>query len=208
MNAAAIKYIGAAFSMRREIKVIGFVVVILCLLPVFAVVLLTQVGLNLVSGSLVTHDPQTHEVQIHDPATGGIVDTVSGPFVWPVGGPVTLEFGESDLPYQPFHTGIDIASPDHSVGTSVTAFMKGTVIYADETVTGYGKHVIVDHGHHITSVYGHLNSIAVTVGQEVDISTIIGTRGNTGWSTGPHTHFEIRLFNIPVNARTFLEGNP
>jgi murein DD-endopeptidase MepM/ murein hydrolase activator NlpD len=208
MNAGAIKYIGAAFSMRREIKVIGFVVVILCLLPVFAVVLLTQVGLDLVSSSLVTHDPQTHEVQIHDPARGTIVDTVSGPFVWPVGGPVTLEFGESDLPYQPFHTGIDIASPDHAVGTPVTAFMKGTVIYADETAAGYGKHVIIDHGHHITSVYGHLDSIAVTVGQEVGITTVIGTRGNTGWSTGPHTHFEIRLFDIPVNPRTFLEGNP
>ena len=85
--------------------------------------------------------------------------------------------------------------------------MKGKVIYAGETSTGFGKHVEIDHGHHIVSIYGHLDTIAVTVGQEVDLGTIIGTRGNTGWSTGPHLHFQINVFGIPVNPRVFLSGN-
>lgn len=181
---------------------------VLCFLPFFTVILLTQAGINLVSQTLVGSDPQTHEVQIHDPATGKVVDTIAGPFVWPVSGPVTLEFGESDLPYQPFHTGIDIASPNHEVGDPVAAFMAGTVTYADSISWGYGTHVEIDNGHHITSIYGHLDSLGVIVGQQVTAGTIIGTRGNTGWSTGPHTHFEVRVYGIPVNPRTFLEGNP
>ncbi len=208
MNAAAIKYIGAAFSMRRELKLVFFTFGILCFLPFFTVVLLTQVGINLISGTLVTHDSQTHEVQIHDPRTGEVADTVSGPFAWPISGPVSLEFGESDLPYQPYHTGIDIATTNHQVGDPVGPFMKGTVVKVKELTWGYGKYVVVDHGHHLTSVYAHLNSIAVTENQEVDIGTILGLRGTTGWSTGPHTHFEIRVFGIPVNPRTFLTGEP
>jgi murein DD-endopeptidase MepM/ murein hydrolase activator NlpD len=90
----------------------------------------------------------------------------------------------------------------------VGAFMVGTVIYADETSYGFGKHVIIDHGHHITSTYGHLDSINVVVGQQVDVGTIIGTRGTTGWSTGPHLHFQINIFGIPVNPRIFLSGDP
>lgn len=208
MNIVAINYIAAAFSMKREIKLLLYTIGILCLLPVVLVILLTQVGLNLVSDHLVNHNTQTHQIEIHDPATGQIVDAVSGPFIWPVSGPVSLEFGESDLPYQPFHTGIDIASPIHQVGTPVGAFMDGTVVYADETWWGFGKHVIVDHGHHIQSIYGHLDSTGVQVGDKVDVGTILGTRGTTGWSTGPHLHFEIRVYGIPVNPRIFLDGEP
>lgn len=118
-----------------------------------------------------------------------------------------MEFGQTS-PYQLFHTGIDIASPTHEVGDPVGAFMKGTVIYAGETSTGFGKHVEIDHGHHIVTIYGHLDSIAVTEGQEVEMGTVVGTRGNTGWSTGPHLHFQINVFGIPVNPRVFLTGNP
>ncbi|HOX41287.1 MAG TPA: M23 family metallopeptidase, partial [bacterium] len=72
----------------------------------------------------------------------------------------------------------------------------------------FGKHVIIDNGHHIESIYGHLDSIAVTVGQDVQAGTVLGTRGSTGWSTGPHLHFQINVYGIPVNPRTFLTGNP
>ncbi len=208
MNAAAIKYVGAAFSMRRELKLVFFTFGILCFLPFFVVIVLTQAGINLVSSSLVSNNSQTHQVEIHDPATGAVGDTVSGPFVWPVSGPVSLEFGDSDLPYQPFHTGIDIASPTHAVGDPVVAFMSGRVVSVKDLSWGYGKHVIVDNGHHIISIYAHLDSVGVIEGQRVDITTILGTRGTTGWSTGPHTHFEIRVFGIPVNPRTFLEDDP
>lgn len=200
--------VAAAFSMKRELKLIATVLIVLCLLPIVAVTLLTQVGLSLVSDVLASNDPQTGQISIRDPATGQIIDTITEPRTWPVSGPVTLEFGQMDLPYQPFHTGIDIASPTHQVGDPVGAFMAGTITYAGSLNWGYGTHVEVDNGNHITSVYGHLNTIAVTVGQHVEMGTVIGTRGSTGWSTGPHLHFEIRVFGIPVNPRTFLNGNP
>jgi murein DD-endopeptidase MepM/ murein hydrolase activator NlpD len=119
-----------------------------------------------------------------------------------------LEFGQSDLPYQPIHTGMDIASPNHKVGDPVVAFMAGTVIHADIISWGFGRHVEIDNGHHITSIYAHLDSLTVTKGQEVKAGTVIGTRGSTGWSTGPHLHFQINVYGIPVNPRTFLGGSP
>lgn len=198
----------SAFSMKRELKLIAGTFLVLCLMPVFAVVMATQVGINLISQVLATGDPQTSTVEIHDPLTGGVVDTITEPRVWPVSGPVSLEFGAVDLPYQPFHTGIDIASSDHKVGDPVVAFMAGTVTYAGSINWGYGTHVNIDNGNHVSSVYGHLDSLAVIVGQKVEMGTVIGTRGTTGWSTGPHLHFEIRVFGIPANPRTFLSGNP
>lgn len=208
MNPQTIKVIAAVFSMKNEIRLIFFVLGVVCLLPVFTVIILTQAGIDAVSGALISFNPQTSQVDIHDPATNDIIDHIDQTSMWPTFGPVSLEFGESDLPYQILHTGIDIASPEKKVGDPVRAFMKGTVIYADQTIKGYGKHVIVDNGHHITSVYGHLDGIAVSKGDPVDAGTVIGTRGTTGWSTGPHLHFEIRVFGIPVNPRLFLSGEP
>lgn len=185
-----------------------FTLVAILLIPVMAVVILTQAGFNFISDALASQNPQTSQVDIHDPANGQIVDHIDEPRIWPVGGIVTLEFGGFDPPYQIFHTGIDIADPNHQVGTPVVAFMKGVVIYADTTKTGYGTHVVIDHGHRVTSIYGHLDTLAVKVGDQVEMGTVIGTRGSTGWSTGPHTHFEIRVWDIPVNPRVFLNGNP
>lgn len=208
MNPATIKLIAAAFSMKKEIKIFFISFFAICLIPVFIVIILTQAGFSLVSDALAAFNPQTLVVDILDPATGAVVDNINTTATWPVSGPVSLEFGQSDLPYQPFHTGIDIASPTHEVGDPIIAFMSGTVTYADETKTGFGKHIIIDHGHHVTSIYGHLDSIAVAVGQPVEAGTVIGTRGSTGWSTGPHLHFQINVFGIPVNPRVFLTGNP
>lgn len=204
MNPAVIKYIALAFSMKQEIKIIFATLLIISLLPILTVVMLTQVGINIVSGALVSQDAQAAQVDIHDPATGEIVDHVETSVIWPIGGVVTLEYGERS-PYQLFHTGIDIAG---GVGDPVGAFMAGKVIYAGESSWGFGKHVKIDHGHHVTSIYAHLDSIAVEEGQEVEVGTILGTRGNTGWSTGPHTHFQINVFGIPVNPRVFLTGDP
>lgn len=208
MNVATIRLIALAFSMKQEIKVISLTLIAICLLPVIAIFLLTQVGINAVSGVLVSNDPQTTQVDIHDPSTGVIVDHVETSVMWPVYGPVTLEFAQVFLPYDPFHTGIDIASPTHKVGDPVGAFMAGKVIYAGETSWGFGKHVEVDNGHHITSIYAHLDTISVKEGDEVEVGTILGTRGSTGWSTGPHLHFEIKVYGIPVNPRVFLTGDP
>jgi len=204
MNPQTLKLIVVAFSMKKEIKLFFWTLAIICLLPVFTVIILTQAGLNFVSDVLANINPITSLVEIHDPANGSVIDIIEEPRIWPITGNVSLEFGQFS-PYQLFHTGIDIAGP---TGNPVGAFMKGKVIYAGETATGFGKHVEIDHGHHLVTIYGHLDSIAVTEGQEVDMGTIIGTRGNTGWSTGPHTHFQTNVFGIPVNPRVFLSGNP
>lgn len=207
MNPQTLKLIVKAFSMKKEIKLLFFTVAVLCMLPVFAVIVVTQAGFNFVSDVLATINPITSLVEIHNPADGSIVETLDEPRIWPITGPVSLEFAQRS-PYQLYHTGIDIVKTTEGVNDPVGAFMKGKVIYAGETATGFGKHVEIDHGHHIVSIYGHLDSIAVTKDQEVELGTVLGNRGNTGWSTGPHLHFQTNVFGIPVNPRVFLTGNP
>jgi murein DD-endopeptidase MepM/ murein hydrolase activator NlpD len=208
MNPQTLKLIVTAFSMKKEIKLLFFTVAVICILPVFTVILITQAGINMVSDVLASINPITSLVEIHNPADGSVIESINEPRTWPTTGYISQEYGAIDLPYQPLHTGIDIANPNGQVGDPVGAFMKGKVIYVGETATGFGKHVKIDHGYHIVSIYGHLDSIAVTEGQEVDLGTIIGTMGSTGWSTGPHLHLQINVFGIPVNPRIFLEGNP
>ncbi len=167
--------------------------------------MLTNAGIDIVSGKLATQNTQTQTVDIHNPADGSVVSNISSPMEWPIHGVVTLEFGAIDLPYQPLHTGIDIANV---IDTPVVPFMDGTVTYAGEIFWGYGKHIIIDHGNNISSLYGHLDKIYVYPGEKVKLGQIIGAEGQTGWATGPHVHFEVRVFDIPVNPRTFLSGNP
>lgn len=95
------------------------------MLPVLAVVTLMNAGFDAVSNKLATLNTANHTIQIRDPATGQILKDISAPIQWPVNGVVILEFGESDLPYQPFHTGIDIANPDGKIGDPVRPFMEG-----------------------------------------------------------------------------------
>jgi len=161
-------------------------------------------GIELVSNALVKVNSTTHGIQIKDPVTGKVVKEISPATVWPVVGVVTLEFGESDLPYQPFHTGIDIANAKGKIGDLISPVMDGTVTFVGNLNWGYGNHVIIDHGDNITSLYGHMDSVFVKVGQKVHIGDAIGTEGMTGWATGPHIHFETRIYGIPVNPSIFL----
>ena len=208
MNPFNLSSITAIWSFRRELQFVLLAFLITLLIPIFAVILLTNAGIDIVSDRLATLNLQTHTIDIHDPATGKVIKQLHITAVWPVSGVVTLEFGESDLPFQPFHSGIDIANPNRQIGDPITAFMPGTVIYAGEIFWGFGKHIIIDNGDNITSIYGHLSAIYVTKGQQVKPADVIGTEGNTGWATGPHLHFQIDVFGIPVNPRTFLQGDP
>ncbi len=173
------------------------------MVPVIGVILLTRVGLNIISDKLVESNPVTQSIEIKDPRTGEVVKSVFPQVVWPVHGVITLEFGQSSL-YQVFHTGIDIANPSGRIGDPIRPAMKGEVIYAGEIFWGYGKHVIIDNGDNITTVYAHLDKIYVYKGQKVTIGDTIGKEGQTGWATGPHLHFETRIYGIPVNPRVFL----
>jgi murein DD-endopeptidase MepM/ murein hydrolase activator NlpD len=117
---------------------------------------------------------------------------------WPIAGIVTQEFGHNG------HPGIDIAAP---YGTPIHAAGTGVVIYAGWE-EGYGNYTCISHGGGISTCYGHQSAIYVTVGQTVTRGEVIGAEGSTGYSTGPHVHFEVRVNGQVRNPRLFIPGNP
>lgn len=118
----------------------------------------------------------------------------SGRFVWPTAGYVSQGF-------RPLHRAVDIA---RSRGTPVKAADSGYVVLAGWTNTGYGNHIVIDHGNGYQTLYGHLDRIFVRAGEVVPQGTVIGNMGSTGRSTGPHLHFEIRYRGIQKNPFSFL----
>jgi len=171
------------------------------------VVVIANAGVSAISNALVSVNPTTQLVEIHNP-TGLIVTHLSLSSTWPVQGIVTLEFGVSDFPYQVNHTGIDIADPHGAIGRPVTTFSEGTVSKVMNVNNQYGRYVFVDHGNHIVSQYWHLSKAVAIVGQKVKPGDVIGLEGSTGLSTGPHVHFEIQVYCISVNPHSFIIGNP
>lgn len=197
------------FSFKTELKYVLLAFLIALSIPIIAVILLTHAGIDIISDKLATVNEQTNKVEIHNPADGSVVKEVEKVAAWPVKGVVTLGFGESDFPYEIIHSGIDIADPYGKVGDPITPFMEGKVTYAGEIFWGYGKHIMIDHGDNISSLYGHLDKIFVVKGQEVKLGQVIAKEGSTGWSTGPHLHFSVYIYGIPVNPHTFLgSANP
>lgn len=130
---------------------------------------------------------------------------VGGVFAWPVPSSryITAGYGDGYAQGYPgyFHTGIDIAAP---TGTPAVAANDGTVIYAAFSPYGYGNMVMLDHGGGIFTIYGHGVSIPVGVGQRVSRGQHILNIGSTGYSTGPHLHFEVRQGNRHVNPAPYL----
>jgi murein DD-endopeptidase MepM/ murein hydrolase activator NlpD len=127
----------------------------------------------------------------------------SAPNLWPVEGSVTGSFGERIDPFNgegAFHSGIDIAS---SYGQAVIAPADGIVLFAD-FMGGYGRAIMINHGHGITTRYGHLSNFAVAAGQHVQRGDVIGYVGLSGRSTGPHLHYEVRINDTPVNPHKYL----
>lgn len=127
----------------------------------------------------------------------------SAPNLWPVEGPVTGSFGERIDPFNgegAFHSGVDIGS---SYGQAIIAPADGVVQFAD-FLGGYGRAIIIAHGHGITTRYGHLSNFAVVVGQHVRRGDTIGYVGLSGRSTGPHLHYEVRINDTPVNPYKYL----
>lgn len=195
-------------SCKTEVKVVLISLGVLLILPIFAVIVIAGSGLAVVSSALAALNPVTHLVEIRDPK-GAVIAELELTTNWPVRGYVSEEFGVPHLPWQKTHTGIDVANSEGKIGDPVTPFMAGKVIKADQTEeTGWGKHVIIDHGNSITSLYGHLSSVSVVEQQEVKPGDIIGLEGSTGHSTGAHVHFEIRVYGIPVDPRVFMVGEP
>ncbi len=127
----------------------------------------------------------------------------SAPNLWPVEGQVTGSFGERIDPFNgegAFHSGVDIGS---TYGHQVIAPADGVVVFAD-FLGGYGKALMLDHGHGISTRYGHLSGYAVTPGQHIHRGDVIGYVGLSGRSTGPHLHYEVRINDTPVNPYKYL----
>jgi murein DD-endopeptidase MepM/ murein hydrolase activator NlpD len=127
----------------------------------------------------------------------------STPSIWPARGWVTSDFGQRLDPYtadRVMHGGIDIAAPH---GKEVYAPSDGTVVFAG-LEGGYGNVLVIDHGYGIKTRYGHLAKMLVKAGDKVKRGALIAAVGNTGRSTGPHLHYEVRVNGIPQNPRKFI----
>ncbi len=126
--------------------------------------------------------------------------SITVPSIWPARGEVSSPFGlrwnGSD-----FHPGIDIAN---DFGTPIVATADGIVTDAGWNAGGYGNKVDIDHGNGIMTRYGHAQSIVVRPGQQVRRGQIIAYMGSTGFSTGPHVHYEVRINGEPVNPAPYL----
>ena len=125
------------------------------------------------------------------------------PSMWPLEGRVASSFGEREDPINgegAFHSGLDIDAP---YGTPVRAAADGDVSGAS-MAAGYGREVVLDHGHDVDTVYAHLSAFAVVPGQHVTRGQVIGFVGQSGRTTGPHLHYEVRVHKVPVNPYKYL----
>jgi len=129
----------------------------------------------------------------------------TGSFVYPVHARISSPFGPRRHPIfgvSSMHSGIDLAAPRN---TPIKASEGGSVIYVG-WYGGYGRVVIVDHAKGFTTLYAHLSSTTVRVGQRVQQGDTVGYEGDTGYATGPHLHFEIRTDGKPQNPVKYLGG--
>ncbi len=100
-----------------------------------------------------------------------------------------------------FHPGVDLRAPK---GTNIVAMGEGIVIEVEEMRVGYGHFVRIAHQGTLSTLYAHLDKVSVKPGQKVSKGENIGTVGLTGWSTGPHLHFEVHLGNKSVNPLNYI----
>lgn len=153
---------------------------------------LSGVAANALSAGLGTGDTLADWVRLAD-----------APSLWPVMGRVTSSFGQRKDPLGnggEFHRGIDIAA---DYGDAVHATADGVVETA-AMGTGYGREVILNHGHGIQTLYAHLSAFAVSAGETVSRGEIIGYIGQSGRSTGPHLHYEVRVHETAVNPYRYM----
>jgi murein DD-endopeptidase MepM/ murein hydrolase activator NlpD len=162
-----------------------------------------------VNGDLKLLAKQQAQLMAESAALTGIINGSSGgghgtgSLMWPVSGPITCGFGWRIHPIshqREFHTGIDIGV---GYGVAIHAADGGKVIFATYN-GGYGNCTVIDHGNGVSTLYGHQSRLAVSYGQSVQRGQVIGYVGSTGYSTGPHLHFEVRRSGQPVDPLGYL----
>jgi murein DD-endopeptidase MepM/ murein hydrolase activator NlpD len=134
---------------------------------------------------------------------GGPIAVGSGHMCIPLRAPVTSPFGWRKHPIfgvRKFHTGVDLAGPNRS---PIHAADGGNVLFTG-WYGGYGKVVIISHGNSMATLYAHLSRVAVSAGDNVNKGDVIAYEGTTGFSTGPHLHFEVRVDGKPNNPLNFV----
>lgn len=134
---------------------------------------------------------QTSQLQAPAPTTQALSGNL------PVSGRRTSSFHEPNHNGH-VHQGLDIAIP---IGTPLAATGSGKVLRAGPA-TGFGFAVYIDHGNGLITIYGHISKPLVTVGQSVQKGTIIALSGNTGQSSGPHVHYEVRKNGVAIDPDT------
>ena len=152
----------------------------------------------------------TQDLLAQDPiltATGRLLDPVPHATITQGFGPTPFAFEAGYAGYPHFHTGIDLAVP---LGTPVFAAADGAVVLArpmtdaSGALVGYGNYVVIQHTAGLKTLYGHLLAIGVKEGDVVKRGQLVGLVGSTGNSTGPHTHFEVRIDNSPIDPMQLL----
>jgi murein DD-endopeptidase MepM/ murein hydrolase activator NlpD len=129
----------------------------------------------------------------------------TGTYSWPTPGYTTIT-SDYGMRYHPIlkvnklHTGMDIGAP---YGVSIHAADSGTVIFSG-WMGAYGQAIVIDHGNGISTLYGHQSTLLVSKGTAVSKGQVIGKVGSTGWSTGAHLHFEVRVNGTPVNPHSYV----
>jgi murein DD-endopeptidase MepM/ murein hydrolase activator NlpD len=141
--------------------------------------------------------------ELREASTRDWMRLAAAPTLWPVSGRITGSFGERIDPFSgegAFHRGVDISS---EIGAKIVAPADGVVEFCD-LMNGYGRTVVIDHGNGISTLYGHLSGFAVSPGQMIHRGDTLGYVGQSGRSTGPHLHYEVRILNTPVNPYKYL----
>lgn len=129
----------------------------------------------------------------------------TGAYTWPTPGysSITSSYGmryHPILKYNKMHTGVDIGAPG---GATIVAADSGTVIQTG-WLGGYGQVVVIDHGAGVSTLYAHMSTIIAANGASVKKGDTIGKVGSTGWSTGPHLHFEVRINGVHTNPMGYI----
>jgi len=136
-------------------------------------------------------------------ASGDWTQFADAPSMWPIEGKISSGFGEREDPFNgegAFHAGLDILAP---MGTPIRAAGDGIVLTAG-LANGYGREIVIDHGHGIHTIYGHMSALAAIAGQRVIRGQVIAYVGQSGRATCPHLHYEVRINNVPVNPHKYL----